>query len=489
MKQFDELDKREKQSKSRVEIKSHLTRKNIVIVCICLVGALILALLWTNIYVYFQTRRLVEWQSENKPSANNLMFAWDIGNVSTTSETSPENNATSSYKDLVMEFVGAEKSSPSSDYLQLYLKINNPNTETVNIRTTGIYLNDVCVEDLRYLDSIVGNKETTIKVQVDHSSIIASQIGDEIKEVSIQYNYENESNYTRECKDDNFLYRIGDAVVQRGDLDANETIKNEEKKQEIYGILSNDKFEGLGIKYMGMENTSTYIALNFLVENRSSSDYDIAFWYESSINGYTLEMKSTSELSGDIVPAEGSVLLTIKYEPKDIQYCGITEINEICFLIGENDSTKEGAVEVAFEDLDIGIQTAENTINNSINGVLSEGEMSDGIKIDYVGYDSTSTYVGLNFIVENTSDDYYGFVYWYASQVNKCALNMKSTSEVSGALEGEDKILLTIKYAPEELTNAGIDTIDELSFYFGNASCSKEDASVAQFSGLNVPVN
>ena len=33
MKQFDELDKREKQSKSRVEIKSHLTRKNIVIVC------------------------------------------------------------------------------------------------------------------------------------------------------------------------------------------------------------------------------------------------------------------------------------------------------------------------------------------------------------------------------------------------------------------------------------------------------------------------
>ena len=147
---------------------------------------------------------------------------------------------------------------------------------------------------------------------------------------------------------------------------------------------------------------------------------------------------------------------------------------------------------MSFEELKLDIhvtEITENSIANRIDGILSEGNMSDNINISYVGYSTAGTYICLNFIVENVSSEYYGFAFWYASQVNKCALKMKSTSEVSGELDGNDKVLLSIKYDLEDLIDAEIDSIEEVSFSFANSLDSKEDASTAQFSGLNIPVS
>lgn len=245
------------------------------------------------------------------------------------------------------------------------------------------------------------------------------------------------------------------------------------------------------IKYTNSEIKDKYIVLDFLVENASVEDYDITFWYESVVNEYTLKMLTSSDLSGDFVPAQGSAILTIKYALDDLQYCGIEKVNMIQFLIGDAETSEDDAVEVSFENLKIDIPITEITkksVNGRIKGILSEGEMSKNIDISYVGYGVTDSQVCLKFIAENNSKDYYGFTYWYASQVNRCAVDMSSSSEISGALDAKGKVLLSIKYNLEMLKKAQIEVIDEMSFLFDKKGEDKGKASTAKFTGLNIPI-
>lgn len=98
-------------------------------------------------------------------------------------------------------------------------------------------------------------------------------------------------------------------------------------------------------------------------------------------------------------------------------------------------------------------------------------------------------HICLYFDVTNTSDKYYGFAFWYASQVNKCALKMKSTSEISGALDGNDHVLLAVKYALDDLKNAGIGSSGKVIFSFADNTNNKANAATAIFYDLDIPVD
>lgn len=66
---------------------------------------------------------------------------------------------------------------------------------------------------------------------------------------------------------------------------------------------------------------------------------------------------------------------------------------------------------------------------------------------------------------------------------------MRSTSEVSGALDGNDHVLLTIKYARDDLRNAGISCINEVIFNFADNTGNKAHAATATFYNLDISVD
>lgn len=498
MKQFEELNEKERKSKSQVDIRKHINKKTITMSIICTICAILLALVWTSIYTAIQKRRLIRMQQENV--STNYTISFNVDDVSFTENST--NNADdviieSSYEDISIEFIGADKKNSSSNDLQLYLKVINPNAEALDIRTTAIYFNDICVQDKKYVKSIDGNKETIVKFYVEYPKIIETQVGETITNVSIQYNFNGENNNMRECSDSEFSYKIGDDSPTRIDSMAqtNNIIENEtqtEEKVDIYGTLDGNISDKLKIKFSNIEEKNSYVAFVFLIENEIEEDFGVDFWYESNVNDYTLTMRGTSEISSKIVPAGGSAIMTLKYSANELQYCGISIVENLRFYVGETGTDRTDATEVTFKDLGIKINESaitENAINNRISGELSVGEMSKGISIDYVGYETTSSYICLYFDVTNTSDKYYGFAFWYASQVNKCALKMKSTSEISGALDGNDHVLLAVKYALDDLKNAGIGSIGEVIFSFADNMNNKANAATAIFYDLDIPVD
>lgn len=498
MKQFEELNEIEKKSKNQANLREHINKKTITIIFICIICALLLALLWASIYTTIQTRRLTRIQQEN--ASVNYTISFDSDDVTLTDNSTNSYDDVefeSTYEDISIEFIGVEKMSSSSNNLQLYLKVINPNAEALDIRTTGIYFNDICVQDKKYVKSIDGNKGTIVKFYIEYSNIIETQVGEIITDVSIQYNFDGENNNIRECSDSGYTYKIGDDSPTRVNSvdqtnDATDHESQTEEKGDIYGTLDGNISNKLKIKFSNMEETNSYVAFVFLIENETEEDFGINFWYESNVNDYTLSMRSTSEFSSNVVPAGGSTIMTLKYSTNELQYCGISTVENLRFYIGEKGTDRSDATEVTFKDLGINIAESsitENAINNRISGELSLSEMSEGISLDYVGYETSSSYICLYFDVANTSDNYYGFAFWYASQVNKCAIKMRSTSEVSGALDGNDHVLLTIKYARDDFRNAGISSIDEVIFNFADNTGNKTNAATATFYNLDIPVD
>lgn len=381
MKQFEELNEIEKKSKNQVNLKERINKKTIMIIFICIICALLLALLWASIYTTIQRRRLTRIQQEN-------------AFVNYTISFSPNNDT--STDDSANNFDDVERESSFED-----MSMDQTNDAT-------------------------------------------------------DYEFQTE------------------------------------EKVDIYGTLDGDISNKLKIKFSNMKETNSYVAFIFLIVNEKEEDFGIKFWYESNVNDYTLSMRSTSELSSNVVPAGGSTIMTLKYSTNELQYCGISTVENLRFYIGEKGIDRSDATEVTFKDLGIIITESSitgNAINSRISGKLSESETAEGISIDYVGYETSSSYIYLYFDVANTSDNYYGFVFWYASQVNKCAIKMRSTSEVSGALDGNDHVLLTIKYARDDLRNAGISSIDEVIFNFADNTGNKANAATATFYNLDIPVD
>ena len=241
MKQFEELEIKEQQSReqeerSTTQNKSLLNKKNIMTACICVVVAFLLALLWANIYISFQERKLENMQVESNSLSQKNTITWEVsepsivpdnvenndrvvgnndGVVSNNDRVESNNEESSSpYKDLEIEFLGAERS--SSDYIKIYLKIKNLNDETLTIETKGIYFNGVRVDHAgKRIEGIFGDEETVITITTSFSELLEAQIGDEIEEVVVRYRFKDEKDNIRECRDSGFTYCIGDATVNR----------------------------------------------------------------------------------------------------------------------------------------------------------------------------------------------------------------------------------------------------------------------------------
>lgn len=211
MKRFDELNEREEKSKKQLQIRKIFSKRNICIALICIVVAIALAFVWANLYETHQRKRIENWQQESAANQNNYTISWDWGNT-TTETVDSLGDSESNYEDLEIEFAGAEHYGGG---LKLYLNINNPNEETVTIETTGVYLNNVCIDDVGYIDSIIGNQESFVGEIVDFSDINATQIGDEITDITIIYRFQSEFDKIREAKDEGFSYKIGDISVNR----------------------------------------------------------------------------------------------------------------------------------------------------------------------------------------------------------------------------------------------------------------------------------
>ena len=296
---------------------------------------------------------------------------------------------------------------------------------------------------------------------------------------------------------DNANDNLEDAMGKNEEIDKDigkETEKEDVQVQEekkIEGFINGKLSDSIRVKYSNYKETKSYIEFYFVIENLREEDVNIKFWYESNINNYTLTMSSLSEISSYTIPANGSALMNVRYDIEEIQYCGIYKIDKIWFLVGNAEDDRAEGTQVFFEDLGIILKDnliQDSVISNRIHGELSRGEMSAGINIDFVGYNISKSYISLYFDVENISKKYYGFTFWYASQINKCALKMRSTSDISGRLDGNDHVLLVLKYSLDDLRNAGIYEISELNFRFANNTDNKDNAASATFYDLNIPV-
>lgn len=494
MKRFEELNELERKNASKANVKKIVNVKSFITVFVCIASAILLAFLWTIIYTNFQKNRLDKIYQEMANENNTMLFNFGDASSSGIDSLSGTAENQSDYEDLSIEFVGAEKSSSSSDYLQLYLKVSNPNDKTLTANIKTISINDVTVYNAGSMSGLTGNQSTMITQMVKHSSILANQIGDEITKVYVQYYFEGEYGTYRECMDSDFSYRIGDLSVLRGDaiISMKQQEEKEEIKQDVLGMVDGGPFEKLKVQYTGYEETKSYYELTFLLSNESEEEYEIQFWYESDINEHTLEMKSSSEISSYTIPAGGATALSIKYNPKDLQYYGIQIINSLGFKLGNNSSSWSDASYISFDDLSIPVNETEitkNALNGKIEGTLSEGSIPEGVTISYVGCEITSSYVCLCFDIENSTNDYYGFAFWYDSKVNNCSLKMKSTSEISGELDAHDHVLLRAKYSPKELKAAGITDINDIQFSFAKDLNEKNNATTAHFAELEIAID
>ena len=471
MKKIEGLNEIKMKSAKQAKFREYINKKMIAVFLACIICAVLLALLWAAIYTTIQRRRL---QSMSES------YTISLGSI---------------YEDVSTELIGIERS--SSDSLKLYLKVINPNAETLDITSKGIYFNDVCVQDSMYNKTIDGDKETIVTFYIEYSNIIENLVGETITDISMRYIFEGEDNNIRECSDSGFTYKIGDVTPTRVDSvdqtdDAEDLESQTEEKADIYGTLDGSLSDRLKIKFSNVKETDSYVEFIFLAMNETEEDVDAKFWYEANVNDYTLSMKDIGEFSSHIVPAGGTAVMILKYYTKELQYCGISMVEKLRFYIGEADSDWTEATEVSFKDLGIKMTDSsitENAINNRIPGELSVSEMSEGINIYYVGYETLSSHICLYFDVANTSDEYYGFAFWFAAQVNKCAVKMKSTSEISGALDGNNHVLLTVKFALDDLRNAEISSIDEVMFNFADNLDNKDNMETATFYELDIPID
>lgn len=227
MKQFNELDEKEKKSRQYKKIRDFFNTKNIIIMSICFISAVILAFLWATIYTENQKKQLEDLVAENAVSSRyniddtatngsyTIEFSLeDDGKTRTYTDNTNNKTYNGAYEDLSMEFIGADI---ELSYMHVYLKISSPNEDTIRIYEKGLYLNGVCVDKSRYFDTVLGGTSSIITVTTSCSDIIANQIGETITEASMRYYFEGEDSNIRKMSDDGFSYQMGETTVLRGE--------------------------------------------------------------------------------------------------------------------------------------------------------------------------------------------------------------------------------------------------------------------------------
>jgi len=269
----------------------------------------------------------------------------------------PDTNVESDYEDLDIKFMGAEQD--LSDYLTIYLAISNPNTEMREVCFKQLLINGVRLDNGRDIGEIKGESEMTVQIVVRYSSLLNSQVGDEMHELSIRYEYGDEEGAVRECIDSGFTFHLGDSnVIRSGGETLEENVPDTEpdegtemnnaddmdgtdgSKEGKGDVFNFDVPDYLDVKYVSCENRSGYITFFFNITNNGKESRYINFQPYGYIKG--IDLGSSSEGKKEIDPGE-TVSLGCTFGWDEIGAIGFERINNVVFklVVKENKDAEE----------------------------------------------------------------------------------------------------------------------------------------------------
>ncbi len=413
----------------------------------------------------------------------------------------------SNYEDLDIKFAGAER---SSEYIDLYLTINNPNPDKKEVHFEHLLINGVRLDNGRNIGDIDGESETTVKIVTQYSSIQDNQIGEEMHELSIQYRYGDEENVIRECVDSGFVFHFGDSnVIRNDDQNPNEDSEDDEESNEGTEMDDDDIEESddsvagkeapfnfmvpdyLDVKYVSCENKSGYITFFYNITNNSKESKYVDFQSYEYVKG--IDIRNTTKGKNILDSGEtSSIGCTFSWD--EIGAVGFEEINNVVFkiVVKENSDTEEYLDEfnqcVRFDETqEAWVACSYDEIDNSdieTTGTKKYDFDQRKFSVRYAGFLNRSGYITYYMQVSNKGDlplycdfDSYqtvnGISIRCTTKGNKTIL--PGTSSAVGCTIGWD-----------DVKNAGIETISEIVFQMYEKSDKESEEQNAFTYGITI---
>lgn len=396
----------------------------------------------------------------------------------------PDYTVESNYEDLSIKFTGAEQTSAASDYLDIYLAIKNPNPDTKEVHFKQLLINGVRLDRGRDIGEIKGESETIVKIVVRYSSILDSQIGDEMHELSVRYEYGDEEGVVRECIDSGFVFHLGDSNVTRNDDDQN---PDEESSEEtaINDADNMDEADGsaggkdaafnfavpdyLDIKYVSCENRSGYITFFYNVKNNGEESKYIDFQSYGYIKG--IDMENNFKGKNDIDPGE-TVSIGCTFDWDVISAAGFEQINNVVFKIGIKENKEDEEYLDIFnqcirldEEEDTWIACSFDEIDNSdveTTGTKNYSSDQQNFSVRYAGFLNRAGYITYYFHVTNQ-----GSLPLYCDFDTYQAVNdisIRSTSKGNNTIMPGTASAVGCTIDWDDVENAGIEEVQDVIF-------------------------
>ena len=402
----------------------------------------------------------------------------------------PEYNVESNYEDLDIKFVGAEKISigEGDDLISIYLAISNPNPDTKEVHFKELLINGVRLDRGRDIGELRGESETVIEIVTEYSSFLDGQIGDEMNELSVRYEYGDEEGTARECIDSGFVFHFGDSNVIRGDEgnpeedisdreskegtemndtdDINGTHGSEGEKDAAFNFVVPDY---LDVKYISCENRYGYITFFYNITNNSGESRYIDFQPYGFIKG--IDIRSTSEGKYAVDPGE-TTSIGCKFDWDEISAAGFERINNVVFKMGVKENKDAEEYLDVFnqcirldEEEDTWIACAFDEIDNSdveTTGTQNYSFDQQNFSVRYAGCLNQYGYITYYFHVTN-----HGSLPLYCRFDKYQAVNsisISSTSKGNSTIMPGTASAVGFKFDWNDIENAGIEEVQDVLF-------------------------
>lgn len=424
---------------------------------------------------YKETIREVQLANKNEQPSVNILVS-SIDDV-------PNYNIESIYADLDIKFVGVEKTS-SGDFLSIYLSIKNPNPDTREVKFKELLINGVRLDRGRNIGEIKGESETIVEIVTGYSSILDSQIGDEMHELSVRYEYGDEEGVVRECIDSGFVFHFGDSNVTRNDDDQNPDEESNEGT-ETNNADNMDETDGsaggkdaafnfvvpdyLDVQYVSCENRFGYITFFYNVKNNGAEGKYIDFQSYGYIKG--IDIRSNFKGKHDIDPGE-TVSIGCTFDWDVIGAAGFERINNVVFKIGvkENEDAEEyldifNQCIRLDEEEDTWIACSFDEIDNSdveTSGIKNYSFDQQNFSVRYAGFLDQYGYITYYFHVTN-----HGSLPLYCDFDTYQAVNgvsIRSTSKGNNLIMPGTASAVGCTIDWDNVENAGIEEVQDVIF-------------------------
>lgn len=399
----------------------------------------------------------------------------------------PDYNVESNYEDLDIKFAGAEKTL-EGEYVSIYLAISNPNPDTKEVHFKELLINGVRLDRGRNIGEIKGESETIVEIVKRYSTLLDDQIGDELHELSVRYEYGDEEGTVRECIDSGFVFHFGDSNVTRGDEgNPEEDISDRESKEEteMNDTGDMDGADGsagekdaafnfvvpdyLDVKYISCENQYGYITFFYNITNKGRESRYIDFQSYGFIKG--IDIRSTSKGKHDIDPEE-TVSIGCTFDWDEISAAGFERINNVVFKMEVKENKEAEEYLDVFnqcirldEEKDTWIACAYDEIDNSdveTTGTQNYSFDQQNFSVRYAGYLNQYGYITYYFHVTN-----HGSLPLYCrfdkyQTINGISISSKSKGNSTIMPGTASAVGCTIDW--DDVENAGIEEVQDVLF-------------------------